>query len=198
VTRSELVSLEVLGSDDELRARPVEHDAARSDADAEGRDDSRAVTVRIDRAGRVSDVLISNWWRDDLTPSGLQAALLEAYRSAYRQAASLVGPDPAAGPSPATMPAVPPDEPEDEDDARWLADLRRRLGRVQDTLQRSDRLLHDPTTQAERVVSGPVGLVRLVLQGRTVSEVRIDTHAALRESPSRLAADALAAFQTLH
>jgi hypothetical protein len=199
VSRSELVSLDVLGSDDELRAAArTRPDAANRDAEAEGRDASRAVTVRIDRAGHVSDVLISNWWRDNLMPSELQAALLEAYQAASRQAASLINPRDTARVSSATAFDLPPNEPVDQDDASWLEDLRHRLGRVQDTLERSDRLLHGSAAPIERVVSGPAGLVQLILHGRIVAQIRIDVHAAMQESPNRLAADALAAFQAIH
>lgn len=95
VGSDELVSLDVLGSDHELQV--VARDASSRvgvDGEVEGRDATRAVVVRIDRRGRVSDVLISAWWRDDLTPSGLQEAVLSAYRAALVQAAAAI--DPAA------------------------------------------------------------------------------------------------------
>ncbi len=199
MTGSELASLDVLGPDEQLRAAArAEGGASNGDAQVEGRDASRAVTVRIDATGRVSDVLISNWWRDDLTPSGLQDALLAAYQAAAAHAATIVNHTIAAGAPSATVFDLPTDEPVDEDDVRWLEGLRRRLGQVQETLDRSDRLLHTTHTGPEREVSGPAGLVRLVLHGRTVAQVCIDVQAAVRESPNRLAADALAAFQAIH
>ena len=45
---------------------------------AEGRDDTRAVTVLMEPSGHVDDVLISNWWRADLSPATLSGALVYA------------------------------------------------------------------------------------------------------------------------
>jgi hypothetical protein len=199
--RPELMSLDVLGTDEELRA--AERDEAGSGStvgfdgrrEAEGRDGSRAVTVRMDRSGRVSEVLISNWWRDDLLPSGLGDALLAAYQAAVARAAAAVVssiPDPAPPTghnSPSEAPAV------IEDDVAWLDDVRRRLDRVQDDLEQVSRLRRN--RPAERVVSGPAGYVHLLLLGDSVSQVRVDVHVALRNSPNRLAVDALAAFQAI-
>jgi len=197
---SDLVSLDVLGTDEELRAASRAEAAGRSggdfDDEAEGRDESRAVTVRIDRAGRVSDVLISTWWRDDLSPSGLGAALLAAYRSALTRAAAAVGdriPD-AAGARAWPVGYAGPTEMID-DDAAWLEDVRHRLDRVQDNLDRVDRLRRDGPI--ERTVSGPAGYVQVTVRGEVVSQVQVDAHAAMRESANRLAADALDAFRAV-
>lgn len=74
--------------------------------------------------------------------------------------------------------------------------MRRRLDRTEERLASSGRLLSD-VHAADRVVSGPAGLVCLVLSGSTVSQVQIDTHVALQESPNRLAADLLAAWHAI-
>jgi hypothetical protein len=196
--RQELASLDVLGSDEELRAAArAERPAPGPDADvdAEGRDASRTVAVRVDRRGHVSDVLISAWWRDDLTPAELPEAVLTAYRAALARATAHLAPDDPAGASPADAEAAPEDY--DGDDHGWFLDVRRRLDRTEEALVRSGERLTRPS-DAERVVSGPDGLVRLVLTGTVVSEVQIDVRAALRESSNRLAADALAAFQAIN
>jgi DNA-binding protein YbaB len=196
VRRDELVSLDVLGSDEELRA--AARQAAlhiRAGSKAEGRDATRAVVVRIDERGQVSDVLISAWWRDELTPSGLQEAVLTAYQAALGQATATI--DPAALNGPRSTPVLPSDDDTEPDDDRdWFDQVRRRLDRTDERLHHASRLLSD-VRPAERVVSGPAGLVRLVLSGSTVSQVQIDTHAAMQESPNRLAADALAAFHAI-
>lgn len=196
MSRQELVSLDVLGSDEELRAAArAEAPAADLDTEAEGRDYSRAVTVRVDHRGQVTDLLISTWWRDDLTPSGLQEALLTAYRAALAQATSRIAP---AGSGRASSLDVPeaPDDDYDGDDYGWLLSVRRRLDRTQEALAHSGERLTLPQ-DSERVISGPAGLVRLVVTGRVVSEVLIDAGTAMQESPNRLAADALAALQTI-
>lgn len=192
----ELASPAVLGSDEDLRSRARQTPAEADPADkAEGLDDSRAVAVRVDHRGQVTDVRISAWWRDDLTPAGLQDAVLTAYRAALDRATARIQPRAADGTSPAGLPAASPDEHEG-DDLGWLLSVRRRLDETEQALARSGDLLHEGQG-TPRVISGPDGLVRLVLAGRTVSEVRIDAGAALRESPGRLAGDALAAFQSI-
>ena len=195
MSRRELVSLDVLGSDEELLAA-ARDDPATDDTEAEGRDASRAVVVRVDRRGQVSDVLISTWWRDDLTPSALPGALLAAYRAALDQAtARLALHRPGSGSS-GDVPAVPDDDDYDGDDHGWFLNVRRRLDRTEDALMSSGEHL-TRTEETERVISGPDGLVRLVVTGRVVAEVLIDARSALQESPNRIAADALAALQTI-
>jgi hypothetical protein len=195
VSRRELVSLDVLGSDEELRAA-ARDEPATDDTEAEGRDASRAVVVRVDRRGQVSDVLISTWWRDDLAPSALSEALLTAYRAALDQATARIAPDGSDAESSGDVPAVPDDDYDGDDDYDWFLNLRRRLDRTEDALVRSGERLTG-TGETERVISGPDGLVRLVVTGRVVSEVLIDARSAMQESPNRLAADALAAFRTI-
>ncbi|GGQ83137.1 hypothetical protein [Couchioplanes azureus] len=192
----ELVSLDVLGSDEELRAAAARRTVLDADAEpeVEGRDPTRAVVVRMDRRGRVTDVLISAWWRDELTPSGLQDAALSAYRAALVDAAARIDPTSVSDQSSGRVPP-PAEELHDGDDAAWFESLRRRLDRIDDTLNSSHRLAEGQVTQ--RVVTGPAGLVRLVVSGFTISQVQIDTLAALQESPTRLAADALAAFHAV-
>jgi hypothetical protein len=196
MSRRELVSLDVLGSDEELLAAARDEPATDdTEAEAEGRDASRAVVVRVDRRGQVSDVLISTWWRDDLTPSALPGALLAAYRAALDQATARIALHrPGAG-SPGDVPAVPDDD-YDGDDYGWFLNVRRRLDGTEDALMRSGEHL-TRTEDTERVISGPDGLVRLVVTGRVVAEVLIDARSALQESPNRLAADALAALKTI-
>ncbi|GGQ87287.1 YbaB/EbfC family nucleoid-associated protein [Couchioplanes azureus] len=191
----ELVSLDVLGSDEELRAAAADHTVpgagAGAEPEVEGRDPTRAVVVRMDRRGRVTDVLISAWWRDELTPSGLQDAVLSAYRAALVDAAASIDPTSVVDQAPVRV-RQPAEEPSEPDDRAWFENLRRRLDRIEDTLDSSRRLAQGQIT--ERVVAGPAGLVRLIVSGFTISQVQIDTPAALQESPNRLAADALAAF----
>jgi DNA-binding protein YbaB len=196
MSRHELVSLDVLGSDEALRAAAqVRQPTPAVDAEAEGRDASRAVAVRVDRQGQVSDVLISTWWRDDLTPAGLQEALLSAYQAALTQATARIAPSASQG-TPVVDVPVTPDDAYEGDDYGWLLSIRRRLDQAEEALAHSaERLTR--TRDAERVVSGPAGLVRLTLSGRAVSEVLIDARTAMQESPNRLAADALAAFQSI-
>jgi DNA-binding protein YbaB len=194
MSRRELVSLDVLGSDEELRAAAAREQRSPGGAEAEGRDPSRAVTIRVDGRGRVADVLISNWWRDDLTPSGLQEAVLSAYRDGLAQATAQLAPQPAEEATPTGGPAEPDDH--EGDDHGWFLGIRRRLDRTEEALAQSGERLAQAQGPA-RVISGPAGLVRLVLTGGIVSEVQIDARAALEESPNRLAADALAAFQTI-
>jgi hypothetical protein len=196
VSRPELVSLDVLGSDEDLQAAARDDGSVDgSDSEAEGRDASRAVAVRVDRRGRVSDVLISTWWRDELSPSGLQEALLGAYQAALGKATARIAPHTSDTPLSADVPAT-SDEDYDGDDHGWLLSVRRRLDQSEEALTRSaERLTRTPG--AERVISGPDGLVRLVLTGPVVSGVLIDARTALQESPNRLAADALAAFQSI-
>jgi hypothetical protein len=196
MSRQELVSPEVLGSDEELRAAARQAPAQPAPEDeAEGRDPARAVVVRVDRRGQVTDVLISAWWRDDLTPAGLQAAVLSAYQAALARATAGIH-APAAGGAPVGEPAGSPDDDYEGDDYSWLVSVRRRLDRAEEALAHSGELLHEGTAP-QRMISGPAGLVRLVLTGQTVAEVLIDARTALQESPNRLAADALAAFQSI-
>jgi DNA-binding protein YbaB len=196
VSRQELVSLDVLGSDEDLQAAARDdRPAGGSAAEAEGRDAAGAVAVRVDGRGQVSDVLISNWWRDELTPSGLREALLSAYRAALGRAAAGITPRASGGASSLDAPTA-PDDGYDGDDHGWLMSVRRRLDQTEEALARSgERLTRTPT--GERVISGPDGLVRLILTGHMVSEVLIDAGTAVQESPNRLAADALAAFQSI-
>jgi DNA-binding protein YbaB len=198
VRRSELVSLDVLGSDEQLRAATRNTPADRPadpHADMQGQDPAGAVTVRATVQGQVLDVLISTWWRDNLTPSQLPDAVLAAYRQAITRAAAHMTPPPTVA-RPQAQAAPLPDEP--DDDAAWFDDVRRRLDRTGETLDRSRRLL-DARVAVERVVSGPAGLVRLVVvTGTTVARVEINPQAALRETANRLSADALAAFQALN
>jgi hypothetical protein len=195
--RQELVSLDVLGSDEELQAAAARDDRSLDSpgSEAEGRDASRAVAVRVDRRGQVYDVLISTWWRDELTPSGLQEALLSAYQAALGRATARIGPHTSDTPSSADVPATSDDD-YDGDDYGWLLSVRRRLDRSEEVLARSGERLSQ-TQGVERVISGPDGLVRLVLTGHLVSGVLIDARTAMQESPNRLAADALAVFQSI-
>lgn len=197
MSRQELVSLDVLGSEEQLRAAAVREDrsADSPDSEAEGRDASRAVVVCVDRRGRVSDVLISSWWRDALTPSGLQDALLSAYQAALGEATARIVPRASDSTSFIDVPAS-PDGDDGGDDYGWLLSVRRRLDQSEEMLVSSgERLSRSPGT--ERLISGPGGLVRLVLNGPLVSGVLIDAATAMQESPNRLAADALAAFQSI-
>ena len=194
MSRRELVSLDVLGSDDELRAAAASEQRAPEGAEAEGRDASRAVTVRVDARGRVTDVLISNWWRDDLTPSGLQEAVLTAYRDGVGKATARLTPPLVEEVTPSDGTAEPDDF--EGDDYDWYLSIQRRLDQTAEALAQSgERLTEMPAD--ERVITAPAGLVRLVLSGGVVAEVQIDARAALEEPPNRLAADALAAFQTI-
>ena len=197
MSRQELVSLDVLGSEDQLQAAAAREDrsAGSPDSEAEGRDAYRAVIVCVDRRGRVSDVLISTWWPDELTPSGLQDALLSAYQAALGQATARIAPRASDSTSFIDVPATPGGD-DDEDDYGWLSSVRRRLDRSEEMLVSSgERLARSQGT--ERLISGPGGLVRLVLTGPVVSGVLIDAATAMQESSNRLAADALAAFQSI-
>jgi len=198
---SDLVSLDVLGTDDQLRATARDEVVGGSDAgvdangEAEGRDASHAVTVRIDRTGRVSNALIDAWWRDGLPPSRLGAALLAAYQSTLVRAATAAG---KRLPDTDSAPPWPSGESSDvviDDDVSWLEEVRRRLDRVQDSLERVDRLRQE--APVERTVSGPAGYVRLTVRGDAVSQVHVAVPTAVRESPNRLAGDALQAFRAV-
>lgn len=198
MTYPEFVSLEVLGSDAELsalsraaRGRP----SPAGSEQAEGRDDTRAVTVRMDRTGRVTDVSISATWRDVLSPSGLSDALLSAYRAALTRAASALGDD---LPRPHRREDPPPvtDTALDSGDAEWLDDVRWRLDRAQYTLDRAEQQRRSGATP--RIVAGPEELVRLHVSGDTVTRVEIDVRAASRGSAGGIAADAVAAFRAIH
>ncbi|MFI5491899.1 hypothetical protein [Actinoplanes sp. NPDC051859] len=192
----ELVSLEVLGSDEELRAAAADHTASGTAAarEVEGRDPTRSVVVRMDHRGRVTDVLISAWWRDELTPTGLQDAVLTAYRAALVDAAAGIDPASTVYRAAVRVPQ-PAEEPDEPDDRAWFENVRRRLDRTDDTLDSSRRLAQGQVT--DQVVAGPAGLVRLIFSGFSILQVQIDTLAAVQESPNRLAADALAAFHAV-
>jgi hypothetical protein len=197
MTEPMLVSLDVLGTDEELSAAArAAREAGPQDphAEAEGRDRTRAVTVRMGPSGRVDDVRISNWWRDDLSPSELPEALVDAYRDAVgRTVSAMAGRLPEGAPAPGHAPVQPLDP--ELDDAEWFEAIRRSNDRTEENLERADRIGREgPPT---RVVSGPAGIVRLHSSGGTVTAAEIDVHAALQESPSALAADALAAFQAV-
>lgn len=181
----ELAPPDVLGSDDDLRSLP---ERVGSGAEAEGRDPQGVVAVCMRADGRVADVRIDTWWRELLTPSQLQDAVLTAYRQAVAMTV-------AAAPRGASAGAAPSEEPEPvEGDAAWLDDIRRRLDRTEQTLEHT-AALRSGTAGGERVVTGPNGWVTLILNGPAVAGVRIDTRAAMHETPGRLAADILAALQ---
>ena len=145
------------------------------------------VDVVVGGRGEVVDVRISEWWRDELTPSGLADAILDAYRAAVTEAITRPDPGPASD-------VRPMEELDWGDDRAWREGVRRRLDRAAETLDEIHRLR---SGQAGRTVGGPDGIVRLELAGRTVSRVELDTYAALENTPGRIAADALAAFREI-
>jgi hypothetical protein len=197
MTEPMLPSLDVLGSDEELaEAARAQRDAAPAHppGDAEGRDASRAVTVRMEPTGRVGDVVISNWWRDDLSPSDLSGALVEAYQDALGQTLSRTVVTVPEGPPAGAVPLVEPIE-SGLDDVAWFEEIRRSNDRAASYLERADEL--GRTGVAERVVTGGAGIVRLHVTGGTVTAAEIDVHAALQETPATVAADARAAFQAI-
>jgi hypothetical protein len=192
-----LASLDELGSDEELAAAAREERATAPPdpwAEPEGRDETRSVTVRLTPSGRVTDVAISNWWREELSPSQLGDAVIDAYRGAVTQAVSTMA---ARLPEDAPRPAYPPVRPIepglDYDD--WFTEIQRSSERTAENLERIERLRREGS--GERVFTGPAGIVRLHALGGTVTAAEIDVHAALQESPSTVAADALAAFRAV-
>ncbi|MEV6491107.1 hypothetical protein AB0M20_21220 [Actinoplanes sp. NPDC051633] len=191
-----LASLDELGSDEELAAAAREERTAWPDpsAEPEGRDETRSVTVRLSPGGRVTDVAISQWWRDELSPSALGDAVVDAYRGAVAQAVSTMAARlPQDAPLPSVSPVRPIEPGLDYDD--WFTEIRRSGERAQENLERVHRLRREGAPSS--VVSGPAGIVRLHAQGGTVTAAEIDVHAAMQESPSTVAADALAAFQAI-
>jgi len=196
MTEPTLVSLDVLGAGDDPAAARAAAQAAPPDpwAEVEGRDASRSVTVRLTPSGRVADVAISDWWREELSPGRLGDAVVDAYRGAVTRSAAAMAARPPADPPRPAYPLVRPIEPGlDHDD--WLAEIRRANQRAADELDRARRLLREQA--GERVVPGPAGIVRLHTRGGVVTTAEIDVHAALQESPAVVAADALAAFQAI-
>ncbi|MFG1611026.1 hypothetical protein [Actinoplanes sp. NPDC049265] len=189
-----LTPLNVLGSYEELRAKAGNAPAAElPDGDLEGRDTSRMVVVRFSRHGDPSAVEISTYWRDALTPDGLRQGLLAAYRAAFDAATATLRPvpdewsAPAAG-QPASAATTYPD------DAAWFDAVRRELDETDARLARNAEMLERDDV-SKRHVSGPAGLVRLAVDGFTVTDVLIDARVALEKSPNQIAADALAAFR---
>jgi hypothetical protein len=195
-----LMPLDVLGSDEELRARARAAPAAPA-GDPEGRDAGRTVVVRFDRRGIPTAVEISAYWNDTLTPDGLRQALLAAYRAAFDAAVTALRPidgerstpPPPPPPPPPPLP-LPPPEPGHADDADWFDAVRRELDATDERLARNAELLTSGPA-GRREVAGPAGLVRLTVDGFTVTDVHIDARVALHESANRIAADALAAFR---
>lgn len=178
-----LDSLDYLGSDEELKAAA---DAADPPGEAEGRDATHSVTVRMDPSARVEDVVISPWWRSDLSAGELPGALIEAYGNALAQAVRV----PERRSSPGRRRIRPIDSGLDGRD--WFEEIRRANERTADNLEQAARLeLRRP---AERVVTGPAGIVRLVVTAGVVTAAEIDVHAAMQESPATVAADAREAF----
>ncbi|GLY99335.1 hypothetical protein [Actinoplanes sp. NBRC 103695] len=188
-----LKPVEVLGSYEELRAKARNAPTAPlPPGDPEGRDASRMVVVRFDRRGVPSAVEISAYWRDALTPDGLRQALLAAYRAAFDAAVATLQP---IADEWSASPELPlPLETVYADDAAWFDAVRRELDETDERLARNAEMLQGGEVSG-RLVAGPAGLVRLVVEGFTVTEVLIDARVALNESPNRIAADALAAFR---
>jgi hypothetical protein len=188
-----LTPVDVLGSYEELRAKartarttPLPH------GDPEGRDASRMVVVRFNRRGVPSAVEISAYWRGALTPDGLREALLAAYRAAFDAAVATLQPIADEWSASPELPLS--TETAYADDAAWFDAVRRELDETDERLARNAEMLRGDEVSGLLVV-GPAGLVRLAVEGFTVTEVLIDARVALDESPNRIAADALAAFR---
>lgn len=77
---------------------------------ASATDRTRAVTVRLDAAGHLHSVVVSESWRDALGPQGLAGGILEAFASAAAERARVWGEAVARvkdEPAPQTRPAQP-------------------------------------------------------------------------------------------
>jgi hypothetical protein len=208
-----LVSLDALGDPEQLYAAASRENAVTTSggeigAILEGRDQSGAVVVTVDRQGRALDVTMSRWWREHLEPSALGAALLQAHTVATAKALTAVAAAALSGDDgvpdrPSPGPGAWPENADrsapfgDNGDRQWLREVEYRLGQVGWELDRTERMREDAAAHAEqeRAVSGPYGYVRVTLRGPTIVNVEVDPRGAVEAGPERLAGDALEAFR---
>jgi len=151
--RLSLRSLDLLGSDAELRERA---EAALRDRDAHqvpglhtGRDATGSVTVLLGDDGQVRDVTVARDWSRRIGAAGVGEALFEAYAAAVRstlEATALA--EPQQEPPPAE--AASPQGPRGESAAHEAAD--------QDWMRRVWQTLQDNDAKLEELARRPDGI----------------------------------------
>lgn len=158
-----------------------------------GADDSGAITVAVDRAGRVVDVTIAQNWRNYITPRALGQALLTAAGNAIVElvAEHVEGLD--LDPIIVKVPTAPTAIPSE--------DYYSVLNEMADLLTRAGRDLEIYRDEAESVLNatataaGPNGRVSVTVARGRVVEVTADSRWASHVRYTEIRSEALGAFR---
>ncbi len=203
-----LARLDSLGDMAELRARAEEAIAGldvdpRAEASQEGTDASNSVWITVNTSGAVLGVRISRHWTGRLPAERLGEAIFEAYTQAQekRGAVAMLAatrPRASGGSGDGSVetndaetydPGMP-----DIHDPRWLR-------WVWQSIDEAGLRLHDMLAggraDAERIVPGPNGHVRMRVQGRRVTAVLVDRPGLAERNPDAVAADVRATFEAV-
>ncbi|MFD2767954.1 hypothetical protein [Micromonospora eburnea] len=199
--RLSLASLDVLGSDSELRAQ-VEHAMREAESrpmpDAfAGHDRTGTITVRVNAAGQVEDVSIGRDWRTHLGLDGAAQALFAAYMAAVQATLEAVALQALQRDRSASPPAAQADA-DEVDEHLWLRHTWRTLHEIDADLE---RLTHAQPPQAEETISSPQGSLTLHVRGGSVTAITGDVARLARLDASQLryeAIDVLRAFDLAH
>ncbi|MFJ8581144.1 hypothetical protein [Micromonospora sp. NPDC093277] len=192
--RLSLASLDVLGTDSELRAQ-VEHAMREVDSrpapDAfAGHDRTGSIMVRVSAAGQVEDVSVGRDWRTHLGLDGAAQALFEAYVAALQatlEAAALraLQRDQAASPPAAQAATAEPDE---VDEHLWLRRTWQTLHEIDADLE---RLTHEPGPPAEETIPSPEGSLTVHVRAGSITAITGDVARLARLDVGQLRYEAL-------
>jgi hypothetical protein len=158
-----------------------------------GADDSGAVAVAVDRAGRVVDVTVTQNWRDHITPPALGQALLTAAGNAIAELVTELVAGLDLDSITVEVPTAPPVIPAEDYHSMVdeMTDLLTQAGRDLDTYRdEAEAVLNASATAA-----GPNGRVSVTMARGQVVEVTADARWASHIRYTEIASEALGAFR---
>ncbi|WP_280841088.1 hypothetical protein [Micromonospora sp. A200] len=199
--RLSLASLDVLGSDTELRAQAqqayLKTDTRQAPGTHTGQDRTGSIAVLVDGHRDVEDVSISQDWRSQLGVGGLADALFQAYTAALQtalEAAALRELQTDQDTPPPTAPASDAGQDDHVDEEHlWLRRTWRTLHEIDADLQ---RLAHEPNVDAEQAMSSPHGCLTLRLRGGSIVAITQDVARIARMDVGQVQFEARSLFQT--
>jgi hypothetical protein len=191
-----LASLDFLGNPDELDANAdqamAELGLTEGSGTPEGSDPTNTIMVSTDRKGRIRSVEISRQWRDRLDPGDFGQAVFQAYSSANIKALVADAGSDVDGGGDSFEPLPDPER----GHAEWLAQIRDRLDRVDNSLYESERKLSQGRGPAmDRTVKSPSGFVTLQLNGDALVGVTADIMLIRRVDAEQLRLELMDAFR---
>ncbi|MEU4218749.1 hypothetical protein [Actinoplanes sp. NPDC026623] len=194
-----------LGDAEDLVSRAARGRPVRGLELIDGTDSSGTVFSVVDVNGALQRIGLDPSWWERVGPHAVGTAILQAVRCAKDKAAAArmmleqyghEVPAPAYDPASAftDMPPVPLP---DYDSERFEDALARTLRRAEQIITNAERYSRLRDSGAERTVSGPRGLFRVVVKGWQIIEARVDTFIVGPDSGPELAQDALDALRAV-